>query len=684
MRTKQIRAYLLSCLATALLLSGCYKEDTSTLYSRQVVIAASLKDLNDKIKVINGDIVELKNLYNILNNKPVATNLTYVTNEAGDTIGVNVTISGTEFYIPYGVKGKDGQDGKDGVDGKDGKDGVNPTISISNDGYWVINGEKTTHKAIGQDGKDGVNGQDGADGQNGQDGGVPIISAKQDLSNLDDQHFYWTIKYPGETTDSFLLVNGQKVRATPKDGVDGKDGATGPQGPQGPQGQPGVESFVTNIEQENDQITITTINGDTFVVPLREIAFKLKTEGKVDADGILQFSMHDQEIVIPYTSSDNLASIRSTLPTGWSAEPVISNDPTQRVVRIRAPKLIDLDRASFEGDVVFYGLDEKGMVITQFTKVKLQRYLYLSYFYNPLDAVELGRPNSPFNQLKLPATPVKMEQVFYELQESAYRQVRHEIHGTGTTKDNLSTTLFQYPSYLFPKDYLDTDKSYKVVTAIYNPDSVDRKELVNIQGQPESFVYQVKKYDNSDMYRPVPYDTYMVQYSYAQNSGSNVELIRLKRASAKVNVYVKNYISFLKLDSMAFDLEKVKIRMTQTVGTLNSSYKSTDTGTTEVTSKMGHIQYDVTTGQLTASFGVLGVANGAWTIELWYDDVKKCTWRFQAGTSDIVVPDNIVSTYINFIQRPFPAGPIMSNYVGITRTNLPKTAYVEGYVIIHK
>ena len=35
-----------------------------------------------------------------------------------------------------------------GKDAKDGKDGVTPTIEISDDGYWVINGEKTDVSAV--------------------------------------------------------------------------------------------------------------------------------------------------------------------------------------------------------------------------------------------------------------------------------------------------------------------------------------------------------------------------------------------------------------------------------------------------------------------------------------------------------------------------------------------------------
>ena len=35
------------------------------------------------------------------------------------------------------ISGKDGANGKDGVNGKDG---ITPTVEISDDGYWVING----------------------------------------------------------------------------------------------------------------------------------------------------------------------------------------------------------------------------------------------------------------------------------------------------------------------------------------------------------------------------------------------------------------------------------------------------------------------------------------------------------------------------------------------------------------
>ena len=43
------------------------------------------------------------------------------------------------------MTGPQGEQGIQGLPGKDGKDGITPTIEISADGYWIINGVKTEH-----------------------------------------------------------------------------------------------------------------------------------------------------------------------------------------------------------------------------------------------------------------------------------------------------------------------------------------------------------------------------------------------------------------------------------------------------------------------------------------------------------------------------------------------------------
>lgn len=48
-----------------------------------------------------------------------------------------------------GVKGDTGPTGPSGAQGEKGEDGRTPTISISEDGYWVIDGVKSTTLAQG-------------------------------------------------------------------------------------------------------------------------------------------------------------------------------------------------------------------------------------------------------------------------------------------------------------------------------------------------------------------------------------------------------------------------------------------------------------------------------------------------------------------------------------------------------
>ena len=152
------------------------------------------------------------------------------------------------MLIPTLVACKDaipGPQGEQGIQGESGKDGVTPTIEISADGYWVINGVKTEYKAVGQDGKDGEKGDTGADGT---DGDTPVVTISADG--------YWIIngvktEYkavgqdgdkgdkgdkgdPGDTPtvaiseDGYWIINGVKtsVKAVGKDGENGAPGET--------------------------------------------------------------------------------------------------------------------------------------------------------------------------------------------------------------------------------------------------------------------------------------------------------------------------------------------------------------------------------------------------------------------------------------------------------------------------
>lgn len=92
---------------------------------------------------------------------------------------------------PTGPSGAQGEKGNDGKDGKNGEDGESPTITISDDGYWVINGVKSNVKAAGENGQKGDTGEKGDSGEPGTkwiyDQGNPIDLNK--TSNPGDFYF---------------------------------------------------------------------------------------------------------------------------------------------------------------------------------------------------------------------------------------------------------------------------------------------------------------------------------------------------------------------------------------------------------------------------------------------------------------------------------------------------------------
>ena len=123
----------------------------------------SCKDYDDDIDAINSELVDIKSQITALEGKISAGKwITSVAQTAGGfTISLN---DGTSYEV---------KNGKDGINGTDGVDGADGTVwTISEDGYWVCDGEKTDVKAVGKDGadgKDGINGTDGKDGVDGKD-----------------------------------------------------------------------------------------------------------------------------------------------------------------------------------------------------------------------------------------------------------------------------------------------------------------------------------------------------------------------------------------------------------------------------------------------------------------------------------------------------------------------------------
>lgn len=240
MKKSAILALTALCAAVA-----CNKFDDSAIWEKLNDHENRIVYLEEVCRKMNADIVNLQTLVtalesndNIVSVSPLAT---------GD--GYTFTFSSGKSIVIYsGVNGQDGTNGKDGVDGKDGIDG-----------------------------KDGV---------------TPVISVMKDTDGV----YYWTVN--GE----WLLVNGNKVKASAEDGEDGTDGIT-------PQFKIEDDYWYVSydngtsweqLEKASGSNGLNGANGDSF--------FK----GVSMADGYVQFTLNDENgtiIKVPYLMDETLIII---------------------------------------------------------------------------------------------------------------------------------------------------------------------------------------------------------------------------------------------------------------------------------------------------------------------------------------------------------------------------------------
>lgn len=144
-----------------------------------------------------------------------------------------------------------------GKDGADGKDGYVPNIGLKQDTdgvcYWTLDGEwllDVNGQRVKASAKDGVNGSNGSDGKDG-------VSPKLKIENGN-----WYVSYDNGATWEYLAP------ATGDKGDIGETGPTGPQGPEGPQGPAGEDgkdgdSIFSDIEITAEYIIITLADGVT-------------------------------------------------------------------------------------------------------------------------------------------------------------------------------------------------------------------------------------------------------------------------------------------------------------------------------------------------------------------------------------------------------------------------------------
>ena len=290
----------------------------STLLVASVLIASCSKDA----EVIREKIVS--------QSRPILSGQGQPDNGKGEDGDYYLDLTNAKLYGPktQGAWGGPSLDlkGLPGQDGQPGTNGITPTIS--EDGYWVIDGVKTSTKAQGdkgQDGRtpvfsvidgyweiDGVKTSTKAQGERGQNGHTPVFSV------IDG---YWAIdgvktstKAQGDkgqdghtpvfsVIDGYWAIDGVKT-STKAQGDKGQDGhtpvfsvidgywaidgvktTTKAQGEQGTPGQNGADGSKILAEDRAPQAT-DGVKGDYFIDKAAKIFYGPKTDAGWPTTGI--------------------------------------------------------------------------------------------------------------------------------------------------------------------------------------------------------------------------------------------------------------------------------------------------------------------------------------------------------------------------------------------------------------
>lgn len=221
--------------------------------------------------------------------------------------------------------------------------------------------------------------RNGQDGQDGKD--APIIGVKQDTDGV----YYWTITVEGQ--EEFLLVDGQKVPVSGKDGIDGEDGQDGKDGvtpvlgideegywtvdmkdgngpqrildangnPVKAQGEDGGSIFKEVDNSADDYVIFVLSNGETITIPKKITELKFLdnvSEVIFDSKQTKKLSLSVKGIV--------RAEILS-LPEGWTA--VLDMESYSKSLSLTAPDVLSAEKFQSSGMVSLIGIDEVGNTI---------------------------------------------------------------------------------------------------------------------------------------------------------------------------------------------------------------------------------------------------------------------------------------------------------------------------------
>lgn len=585
MDMKKIYIKLLSIVVIAAVVSACYKEDVNVLYSRQYVIAENIKGVNERIKEINKGLAEIRTVITLLEEKEPITSITYDI-VGNDTLGAKIVFGSKEVYIPFG------------------RDGVSPIVSIDKStGFWLINGVSTGVLSTGRDGK------------------TPKVSAKQDPNNLSDENFYWTISFDGEEPAFMLDPNGNKIKA---------NGDQGKVGPEGPKGEPGINSPIKNITVNADNsitihtdlplgnVTIPLLSDTKFIIhPNQSLISGTDASSRYNSvTNSLLFSDINESIDFPFEKSDELLDVNTSIPRGWS----YSVDQAQKRITITSPKNGWNNETPHDVEAVFFARNADGNTYSRTLKLKLASKVFVNYFLNDDMNVPVYRPATDYNNIGFSTNnqTAHISLWFLLSNNGSWTQTAAPYsYESGIENDaDLLKSKFKGEIYRsFDKPETMDEQNYSVVDFIFDPNYISRATIGDASNPANSLIINsrtsVGTMPNTVYQEPVPWDTYLSYNPLATGVNTDKFTLRLRRATQRVELYIKNPKQFLGLTSSDnFDVSKLTLKIPTGSGMrnyqgmfVNNKLAITKVDANSIGPKgQRYINYNSTDDMLTASF----------------------------------------------------------------------------------
>ena len=291
--------------AMTLVLGGCY--DDTDVWNNISSLDKRVTSLEELCRQMNTNVGSLQTIVSAFEKHDYIKTVIPITKN-GEEVGYTITFAYSDPVTIYhgkdGAKGEQGDKGETGDKGDKGDTGVageTPVIGIKQDSdgiyYWTLNGSwlLSDGQKVKAVGTDGANGETGAQGPQGEAGKDGITP------QLKIEDGKWLISYDrGVTWEEVGQATGNQ----------GPQGETGSQGSQGESGKDG-DSFFLSVTQDEENLYMTLADGTKLTVPKTPAAAAVLTLANTTGftatfNGSVIKSSLDLKVTVYYSTTQDL------------------------------------------------------------------------------------------------------------------------------------------------------------------------------------------------------------------------------------------------------------------------------------------------------------------------------------------------------------------------------------------